>query len=130
MANKTRLVLPVLVDIIIRDLKLPKPVREYKFHPVRKWRIDLAWPEAKIAVEVEGGIYLYGAHVRPAQFEKDCEKYNELALLGWILLRATPHNVRTTIFEEQLKRAFDKHGVWMKFERTGEVAYIPSSLMK
>ena len=28
---------------------------EYRFHPTRKWRFDYAWPENKIALEVEGG---------------------------------------------------------------------------
>ena len=106
----TKLKLPDLVRIILKDLNLPQPTREYSFHPQRKWRIDLAWPKYKIAVEIEGGIYSFGGHVRGAQFEKDCEKYNELALDGWLLLRATPSNVRTCIFEEQLKRAFALRG--------------------
>jgi len=39
----------------IRVNGLPEPEREYRFHPRRKWRFDAAWPDAKLAVEVEGG---------------------------------------------------------------------------
>ena len=31
-----------------------RPLREYKFHPRRDWRFDFAWPEKKLAVEIQG----------------------------------------------------------------------------
>ena len=62
-------------------------VKEFRFHPVRRWRFDYAIPEALVAIEVEGGIYAGGRHVRGAGYEKDCQKYNEAQLLGWIVLR-------------------------------------------
>lgn len=67
--------------------RLPKPVREYRFHPVRKWRFDFAWPELMIACEVEGGLFIQGGHSRGAAYEDDCEKYNAAALLGWTVYR-------------------------------------------
>ena len=34
---------------------LDKGVRfEHRFHPSRLWRLDLAWPEEKLAVEIDG----------------------------------------------------------------------------
>jgi very-short-patch-repair endonuclease len=74
--------------------KLPTPVTEHRFHPVRRWRFDLAWPEAKLAVEVEGGVYVQGRHSRGAGMEADCEKYNEAANRGWRVLRVTPRHVK------------------------------------
>ncbi len=73
----------------ITALSLPEPVAEYRFHPVRKWRFDLAWPDRMLAVEVEGGKWVQGRHQRPQGFEDDCVKYNEAALLGWRVLRVT-----------------------------------------
>jgi hypothetical protein len=35
-------------------------VREHRFHPVRKWRFDLAWPELLLAIEVDGGVWIEG----------------------------------------------------------------------
>lgn len=73
----------------IRALRLPSPVREYRFHGSRKWRADFAWPECRLLVEVEGGTWTGGRHTRGAGFEKDVEKYNEAALDGWTVLRFT-----------------------------------------
>lgn len=67
----------------------PQPVREYRFQPPRRWRFDLAWPEQKIAIELEGGIWTGGRHTRGKGFEADCEKYNMAALMGWRVLRYT-----------------------------------------
>jgi len=72
---------------------LPKPVSEFKFHPERRWRFDYAYPEKKIAIEIEGGIFTNGRHVRGKGFLNDLEKYNNAALLGWKLLRYTPSNI-------------------------------------
>lgn len=33
----------------------PEFVREHRFHPTRRWRFDFAWPDEKVALEVEGG---------------------------------------------------------------------------
>jgi very-short-patch-repair endonuclease len=71
----------------IRDVGLPEPEREYRFHPTRRWRFDFAWPDYMLAAEVEGGVWVRGAHNRGAGFIKDCIKYNEAALLGWTVLR-------------------------------------------
>jgi very-short-patch-repair endonuclease len=61
--------------------------REYRFHPIRKWRFDFADPEMKIAVECEGGVYSGGRHTRGKGFENDCEKYNAATVMGWRVLR-------------------------------------------
>lgn len=67
---------------------LPACTREHKFHRVRKWRFDLAWPSVRLAVEVEGGHFLpRGHHGFGAGFESDCEKYNAAAELDWLVLR-------------------------------------------
>lgn len=71
----------------IKAVGLPEPEREYRFHHVRRWRFDLAWPELMVAAEVEGGTWSKGRHVRGGGFEKDCEKYAEALLLGWKVLR-------------------------------------------
>ena len=71
----------------LRAAGLPEPEREYKFHPTRKWRFDLAWPYDKLAVEIEGAVWVRGRHTRPSGFIGDCEKYNTATLAGWRVLR-------------------------------------------
>jgi hypothetical protein len=63
--------------------------REYEFHPTRKWRFDLAWPELMVAFECEGGVWSRGRHTRPQGFAADIEKYNTAVMLGWSVYRVT-----------------------------------------
>jgi hypothetical protein len=68
---------------------LPLPEAEHRFCE-RRWRFDYAWPAQKVALEVEGGIYTRGRHVRPKGFLNDMKKYNRATVLGWRLVRCTP----------------------------------------
>lgn len=69
-------------------------VAEHRFCE-RKWRFDYAIPEAKIAIEIEGGVWIGGRHVRPRGFLNDMEKYNRAAVLGWRVIRVTPIDLYT-----------------------------------
>ena len=86
-------------------LKMPAPRREFAFHPTRRWRFDFAWPTLLIAVEVEGGTWITGGHSRGAGFDRDAVKYNEAALLGWLVLRVTGNMVDDGRAVEFLERA-------------------------
>jgi very-short-patch-repair endonuclease len=77
----------------LRQRRLPRPVTEYQAIPGRRFRIDCAYPDRKIAVELEGGVWSGGRHVRPKGFTTDCIKYNMLALHGWRVLRFTTEMV-------------------------------------
>ena len=72
---------------------LPKPILEWKFHPTRRWRTDLGWPDLQIAIEIEGGVYTRGRHTSPTGFVNDMEKYNALAVMGILLIRVLPSQV-------------------------------------
>ncbi len=74
---------------------LPPPSPEYPFAKDlgRKWRFDFAWPEYKVALEVEGGTWVGGAHTRGRGYESDVEKYNVAGIAGWLVIRATNHMV-------------------------------------
>lgn len=65
------------------------PTLGYRFAPPRRWRFDLSWPDEHLAIEVEGGVYSGGRHVRGKGYEADLEKYNTAALAGWLVLRFT-----------------------------------------
>lgn len=82
--------IPVAVLLAACEAGLPIPEPEYRFAIPRMWRIDFAWPAQRIAVEIEGGVWTGGRHTRGSGFMGDMEKYNELALRGWHLLRVTP----------------------------------------
>ena len=82
-----------------RDLRIigaPEWVREYRFAPPRRWRFDFAWPDLKVAVEIEGGIHIRGrgSHTSVARYTADCEKYNAATMAGWRVLRFTSAMLR------------------------------------
>lgn len=78
---------------------LPTPEREYRFHPDRDWRFDLAWPawpremsndgswRGMVAVEVQGAIWTGGKHGRGKGIEIDHSKLNAAQLAGWTVLQ-------------------------------------------
>ena len=69
---------------------IPAPTPEYKFLPNRKSRFDYAWPIQKVAVEIEGGVFIQGRHTRGLGYINDMVKYNLATVNGWRLLRYTP----------------------------------------
>lgn len=80
-------------------------VKEYKFHPIRKWRFDYAIPSALVAIEVEGGVWTGGRHISPKGFLNDIEKYNTATLMGWSVYRTTPQELVTGKTVDLLKQA-------------------------
>jgi very-short-patch-repair endonuclease len=67
--------------------------RENSDHPIvfhyeilinkRKWELDFAFPQEKLAIELQG----YGTgHLSYAGMKRDTEKHNDLILSGWRIL--------------------------------------------
>lgn len=84
---------------------LPPPEMEAAIIPGRKFRFDFAWPDVRVAVEIQGGTFGKGrsAHTG-ASLVRDHEKANLAALNGWRVLyfnakdmtqRALPATVAT-----------------------------------
>lgn len=82
---------------------------EVQFDPKRKWRFDftIARPGARVALEVEGGVWTNGRHTRGSGFKKDMEKYNRAAVLGWRILRVTPDELCMQETVEMVKEALN-----------------------
>ena len=78
--------------------------REFTFHESRNWRLDVACPGRKLAIEVDGGV-----HRIKKRFLGDIEKHNALVFAGWTYLRVTPEQVRTGE-ALALVRAYMAHG--------------------
>ena len=75
---------------------------EYKFLGNRKYRFDYAiflFNNEKVAVEVEGGVWVFGRHNRGKGFIKDLEKYNLAIAGGRRLFRILPKNDYIFILE-------------------------------
>jgi very-short-patch-repair endonuclease len=91
-----------IVRAYFAEQKLPEFVTEHKFAAFvqferkdgriadRGWKFDFAWLDEKVALEVEGGIFVGGRHTNGAGFAKDMLKYNTAVTLGWRILRCQP----------------------------------------
>lgn len=51
------------------------------------------WNGVKFCVELEGGVFIRGRHLRPGGFLRDMEKYNLAAQLGIFVFRVPSHNI-------------------------------------
>lgn len=71
-----------------------EPISEYKFDTVRLWRFDFAFVKPKVAIEIDGGVFMKGRHVNGVGFTKDCYKLNRAIELGWRVLRYTPQMLK------------------------------------
>lgn len=83
----------------MRALKLPAAERNYRFLDGRKFELDFAWPQRKLAVEVQGM-----AHRIKAKFKADLEK-RALALLdGWKVLEVGGNQIRSGVAVQWVER--------------------------
>lgn len=109
-AAKTKKITPpatdVFTQICAKELGV-ECVKEYRFYKNRQWRFDYALPKYKIAIEVEGGVWTQGRHVRPVGFLGDMNKYNMATLMGWRLFRTTPKKLLTNDTLKLLKNAIN-----------------------
>jgi very-short-patch-repair endonuclease len=136
-------------DQLARQIELralPAPERQFRFAlPHRQYRVDFAWPDRGLAVEVDGGAFVgrggqgsvisrlsaVGYH----QTVEDYRKRNLLNLLGWRLLAYQPQQIARgealTEIELALAAPFVCYGVvartpwadnlWAHVDRLGEV---------
>ena len=99
--------LEALLLLHIRAAGIPEPAQQFRFHPVRRWRADFAWPDAMLLVEVDGATWSRGRHTRGAGFERDCEKVNAATLLGWRVLRFTRQQIESGYAVDTIEKALE-----------------------
>jgi very-short-patch-repair endonuclease len=79
----------------VKAMKLPQPTVEYTFAKPRRWRFDFAWPEYRVATEIEGLVAVQhgkrtlaaGRHTSFKGFAEDAIKYATANIYGWHVLR-------------------------------------------
>jgi very-short-patch-repair endonuclease len=71
--------------LLIRLLKAAKITGWRANYPVGGYRIDVAFPKSKVAIEVDG----FAFHSDSEDFHADRKRQNAIALLGWQVLRFT-----------------------------------------
>ncbi len=73
--------------MLLRDRGLPEPVLQFGVTDAGRFvgRLDTAYPQHKVAVEVDG----FRWHSDPRTFRNDRRRANRLVEAGWIVLRTT-----------------------------------------
>jgi very-short-patch-repair endonuclease len=85
----------------LRSAGLPAPVQQHRIRiDGSSYRIDLAYPDLKIAIEYDG----WDAHSRRTSFDSDRARQNPLELEGWLVLRYTSRSTKK-VTVAQVERA-------------------------
>lgn len=80
---------------LARKYNLPAYRRNYNFHG---FEFDVAWPQVRICVEIDGGTFHGGHHVRGKGYQRDCVKNNLAQSEGWVVLRCDREMLYTKSF--------------------------------
>ncbi len=67
----------------------PRLEPQFMFHPTRRWKLDWAHPASRVAIEIHGGIWIGGRHVRGLGFAGDRLKMNAALRLDWKVFELT-----------------------------------------
>jgi very-short-patch-repair endonuclease len=99
----------------VAQRQLPAPEREFLFASSsgRRWRFDFAWPDHKLAVEIEGLVVMRiggqlvctGRHASIGGFKDDCVKYAWATVFGWHVMRFEQSQVADKTAIDMLVRA-------------------------
>jgi len=102
--EKTKSKTPVLISkLLLAGVPMPRWADhsdgEFKFHPKRRWALDVYWEEFGVAIEIEGGVssHMIGdrksRHLTKTGYENDREKYFEAAMMGIFQFSVTPEMI-------------------------------------
>lgn len=74
--------------LLVRLERAGLPLGETQYPVVvgRQFRFDRCWPNQRVAVEVQGGVWIAGAHSRGSGVQRDCLKLSMAAAVGWRVL--------------------------------------------
>lgn len=97
----------ILLPIHMRELGIKDLEAEVLLHPTRKWRLDFYSEQLALGLEIEGGIWIGGAHVRPKGFQEDLDKYNRIQALGVTIFRFSTEDVLTGKAKKIVKEWMD-----------------------
>lgn len=96
--------------LFCRGAKLPPWKRNYRFWKGRKFELDFAWPDVKVALEIQGVVrgLLQGGHQTADGMRDDFIKHNKAVLDGWILILVTQGQVHSGYALEMILDALEQ----------------------
>lgn len=96
----------------LRAVKIEGFSREFKFHEKRKWLFDFAFIHYRLAVEVDGGIWMdKGGHNTGKGILDDRRKDQAAILAGWTVYRVVPEMIESGEALQTIETLL-KHGLY------------------
>ena len=94
-----------LLRLLVRGAGLPAPVVQHVVHlPHGRARLDLAWPDLRVALEYDGW-----PHDDPARRSADLARHNALRAAGWVVIQVDAQGLRRPeVFLAQLATALGR----------------------
>ena len=90
----------------------------------RAWEIDFAFPEIKLAIELQG----HGrGHTSYLGMSRDCRKHNDLLLIGWNLLYFMSIDMKSDYITKTIKKYLEinnhvrSHNITQKDDRNSAI---------
>lgn len=82
-------------------------VRQFKPFDDVGYAFDFAWPhgDVQVLVEVQGGIWSGGAHVRPQGVLRDMDKLNRAACAGYVVIQVAGEHIKSGKAVEWIREA-------------------------
>lgn len=87
-------------------------IREYRFDPDRRWRLDLFSGRDLLGVELHGGVFKGGRHTTGKGFTADREKMNAALEAGIRVLEYTTREVKSGTAALQIERIIKNIRRW------------------
>jgi very-short-patch-repair endonuclease len=101
-----------------------RPMAQLRFAlPDRQFRFDYAWPSRRVAVELEGGIFMRNrnkGHASPKELLASIEKNNAAMMRGWRVLRYSTVDLRKRPVQvvEEVAELLRRSRLWSQEQKT------------
>ena len=95
-------------EMLLRELeaylkaKYTEVEKEYRFDVKRKYRFDFCLLNQRIALEIEGGLWVTSRHRTGSGYQEDMRKYNLAASLGWWVFRFSYKDLQQKEYEKYI----------------------------
>ena len=86
-------------------------LREYRFDSERRFKFDIAIPTHRVAIEIDGGVFIKSGHSGGKNAEAAMARGNLACMLGWMVLHYTPKMaMNATKVVEEVIRTIENRG--------------------
>lgn len=84
---------PTSIEQILMDALDARGIEYHSQYPIDRLRIDIAFPNARLAVEADGEYW----HTLPENIDRDRRKDEHLAIIGWRILHLPEYLIRSDV---------------------------------